>query len=463
MSPEPSEDPDGLRPDSRVSGTIVPPGSKSMAQRALLLASVVPPGTAPSRLENLPAGEDVAATRGVLRDLGIVMRSAGATGDWLVEGGGRLGVPGASTCLNLGESGTLARCATALVGLAGRPDATFLLRPRGSLVQRRSDPLLAALRGAGAVVESCGESGSWPLEITPCGSVELLHLENPVSSQEVTALLLGFAARTNEARRRVSAIHVHGAIPSRPYLELTRAVLQRFGLELVEESSRDGSVFRLDGRLRSPEPALLVEPDLSSAAVALAAGCLSGGSVRVPGIGGESCQGDRRIVEHLAAFGCDAGAREGELLAAGAPKLAVASLDLSGEPDLAPVLAIVAAAAARATGQPSRLEGLGTLRGKESDRLAVLEAGLRAAGWEARAQADTLTVGPPREPGTAQRDPHARRIVLDDAGDHRMAFAFALLGLVQPDVFVNTPGSVAKSWPGFWSDLTRAGARRHRP
>ncbi|MBI5361693.1 MAG: 3-phosphoshikimate 1-carboxyvinyltransferase, partial [Planctomycetes bacterium] len=129
-----------------------------------------------------------------------------------------------------------------------------------------------------------------------------------------------------------------------------------------------------------------------------------------------------------------------------------AELDLEREPDLAPVLAAVAAAAAWNTGARSVLHGLGTLPGKESSRIAVLAEGLSALGFAAEAGKDSLAIAP-----------GARRanepVELDPRGDHRMAFAFALLGLLREGVFVRDPACVGKSWPGFWTDLARAGVR----
>ncbi len=208
--------------------------------------------------------------------------------------------------------------------------------------------------------------------------------------------------------------------------------------------------FELRGGLRAPEDPLLVEPDASSAAVVLAAGCLSGGSVEVRGLGSASSQGDVRVVEHLSRFGCRAEALHDRLRAQGLPQRE-ASLDLSGEPDLAPVLAAVAAAHAWRGGAGSLLTGLATLQHKESPRIEVLAHGFETAGIACESGTDYLRVGP-RQAGDV------RDVLLDPRGDHRMAFAFALLGLARPGVRVKDARCVDKSWPGFWSELQRLGA-----
>ncbi len=191
----------------------------------------------------------------------------------------------------------------------------------------------------------------------------------------------------------------------------------------------------MTGPLRAPAAPIAIEPDASSAAVLLAAARISGGAVEIENLAPHSAQPDARAADLIARV--DAGG---------------ADLDVSGSPDLAPVLAAVAAAAALRQGASTRLRGLATLPGKESSRIEVLARGLESLGLAARAGTDALEI----EPGTRARPP--REVRLDPAGDHRMAFAFALLGLVADGVWVLDPLCVAKSWPGFWGELERLGA-----
>ncbi len=338
----------------------------------------------------------------------------------------------------------MARLATAAFAFCGDAGRAGTIDVRGTLTGRSSAALFDALRSAGVRTDP-GDASRWPARITPIGPPNQVVLANPKSSQEVSALLVALAAWPGEA-----TLTVRGPIPSRPYLALTVDALAQFGARVSETVDADGAAqFHVTGPLRAPEVPIAIEADASAAAVALAAGCLSGGDAIVSGIGRGSRQGDARIVEHLAAFGCAAESRETELRASGRPTRA-ADLDLAGEPDLAPVLAAVAAGAALASGGTSRLVGLATLPGKESSRIEVLAAGLTACGFTAIATHAALTIGP----GTSC----APSTALDSHGDHRMAFAFALLGLVVHGVQVKSPGCVAKSWPGFWRDIERAGA-----
>jgi 3-phosphoshikimate 1-carboxyvinyltransferase len=269
-----------------------------------------------------------------------------------------------------------------------------------------------------------------------------LLLEQPVSSQELSALLLALSAWPDETQ-----IRVVGTLPSRPYVELTRSVLAQFGASVGGTEA----CWSVRGPLRAPADPVRIEPDASAAAVLLAAAVVSEGEVRVEGLGNRSAQGDWRIVEFLQALGGECSAEERSLLARGRVQRA-ACLSLQSHPDLAPVLAGVGAAHAWRGGEALRMEGLGTLPHKESSRIEVLARGFRQAGLEVAHGSDWMQIGP-RLASAAQP------VRLDPAGDHRMVFAFALLGLVRPDTAIAGVDCVRKSWPGFFEELCRLGAR----
>jgi 3-phosphoshikimate 1-carboxyvinyltransferase len=436
----------GLGPDSCVHGRFRPGGSKSLAQRALLLAAVA---RGESEIEGLSGADDVRSALGALQALGVAYERTGPTRGRVrgIPPGPEIGLE-AHGEVRAGESGTLARLATALLALSSRSGSRWTITASGSLLFRRSVPLFEALASAGVELARANLPGTWPVELVAVAAPRALELVHPVSSQEVSGLLLALAAHEGER-----VLRVRGPIPSAPYLRMTIGLLEAFGASAVTEAAGAGEQrFRVRGPLRAPESPLVLEPDASSAAVALAAACLSGGELLVPDLGRGSAQGDVRIVEHLVAFGCEARLDAKGLRARGFPARGV-ELDLAGEPDLGPVLAAVAAGAALRHGATSVLRGLATLPGKESDRLSVLAAGLARLGFAAEAGTDFLRIAP----GVA-RDKGAR-VLLDPRGDHRMTFAFALLGCLRPDVLVLDPDCVAKSWGSFWSDLERLGAR----
>jgi 3-phosphoshikimate 1-carboxyvinyltransferase len=433
----------GLRPSAAVRGDFRAPGSKSIAQRALVIAGLC---AEPVRIAGLPEGEDVRAACELLRGVGVeVERLApaavrvrgippGPHRGWL-----------AREPIAVGESGTLARFALAAAGLCGRAEQRVEVVARGTLAGRASRPLLRALREAGVAVER----ETWPIVLRPIGPPSELRLVDPISSQEVSALCIALAAWPDEIR-----LEVDGAIPSRPYAAMTLRLLGRFGVRIDARERNNGASFAIRGPLRAPSEPIVIEPDASLAAVALAAACLSGGEVKCGGLTLDALQGDVRMVEHLREFGCRSLALADGLVASGFPQHG-ARIDCSDTPDLAPVLAIVAAGAALVADDAqagSELTGLETLPGKESSRIEVLARGLRDAGWSVVASSNSLRIG--RRANTSNSP-----VVLDPSGDHRMAFAFALLGLLRPGVDVAHPECVGKSWPSFWDDLARLGAK----
>jgi 3-phosphoshikimate 1-carboxyvinyltransferase len=410
----------GLRPGREIRGSLRVPGSKSIAQRVLLAGSLASGRT---RIAGLPRGGDVDAAL-------VLIESAGARVERLAPAaiaitgrppGPHRGLAPADP-VSAGESGTLARLATAALALASSPGKRYEIRAEGTLLRRESRALFEALERAGVEVEHLGRADGWPARVRSIGPPSTLRIEHPGSSQEVSALLLAASAWPDEI-----TVEVEGEVPSRPYLELTRAVLKRFGPRPL---------------VAPPDP-IEIEPDASSAAVLLAAGCLSGGRALALGLQEDSAQPDARAVGLFAHLGCRTGWEDAGPWAEGTPDRG-AIIDCADTPDLAPVLAALAAAAAIRAGASSRLTGLGTLSGKESDRIAVLARGLAAVGLDLRSGRDWLEIGP---------SARIRGAVLDPQGDHRMAFAFALLGLVVDGVSVSDSGCVAKSWPGFWEDL----------
>jgi 3-phosphoshikimate 1-carboxyvinyltransferase len=424
----------GLDPGRRIRGTLRPPGSKSLAIRSLLAAGLTPGRTV---LEGVSRGDDVRAALRVLRTCGVEIAELGE-GRVSVDGLDPLAW-GSTAPVDCGESGTLARLMLAVLGFCPRPGTASVVTARGTLLSRFSTPLLSTLRAGGVGVSEHSSRGSWPVTLESAPPGPELRLDSPSSSQELSGLLLALAGAGQGG-----AVKLVGDLPSRPYVRMTIDVLGDFGVTVSGESLSDGECFTVEGTLRIPTTSVAIEPDASAAAVALAAGCLSGGEVEVPGFGEESRQGDVAIVRYLREFGCVAEYRGGTLRSGGFPTRG-ASLDLAGEPDLAPVLAAVAGAVAPAV---SRLSGLETLNAKESRRVDVLAEGLRLAGIAVEVGGDGawMEIG-----GEARKG--ADRILLDPHGDHRMAFAFALLGLVRSGVRVSSPECVAKSWPDFWEAL----------
>jgi 3-phosphoshikimate 1-carboxyvinyltransferase len=438
----------GVSRDSRVAGDVALPASKSIAQRRLLLAAAAHGRT---RLAGLPRGGDVDAARTLAARLATGVRQL-APAALEIEGappGPHRGfaprVP-----LEVGESGTLARLATALLALAAHAGARARIEARGTLLARASSPLFDALRAAGAGIEHHALRDGWPCSTRAIGPPSTVRLLDPISSQEVSALLFALACWPGEG-----LLEVRGRIPSLSYARLSTRELARFGVVVeAREVDSSASSWLVHGPLRAPDSPLPTEPDASAAAVALALGALGVGEVRTA-LGRDSSQGDARIVEHLRAFGARAAWIDGGSACAGVD-LVGATLDLEDTPDLAPVLAAVAIVAALRHGASSDLRGLAALNRKESRRLDELAQFARRAGCSVAVHGDArLEIGP--------GGPPPAELVLDARGDHRLAFAGALLGSALPGVLVAGAECVAKSWPGFWRDIADAGAVLHGP
>lgn len=255
-----------------------------------------------------------------------------------------------------------------------------------------------------------------------------------VSSQFASSLLLAAPLMPEGLDLRLVSPPV-----SRSYLDLTLGVMARFGARTARRGYERFAV--------GPGPyrgtAYAVEGDWSSASYLFALAAALGGRVTVPNLDPGSAQGDRRFVAALGEMGCRVSSGPGGVTVEREGPLRGIDVEMSSAPDTVQTLAVVAALA----GSPTRIAGVGHLRHKESDRLAVTADRLRSLGAGARVEEDALVVVPgPLSGGT-----------VDPEGDHRTAMAFAVLGLAVGRVAIEDPGCVEKSWPGFWDALRGAG------
>jgi 3-phosphoshikimate 1-carboxyvinyltransferase len=261
------------------------------------------------------------------------------------------------------------------------------------------------------------------------------------SSQFLSGLLLAAPYLAGGLR-----IEVTTRLVSRPYVELTRAVMAAFGVDVAEAP---GPAFVVPaGAYRATDYA--VEPDASAAAYLLAAAALVGGRVTVEGLGAGSRQGDARFADLLARMGArvERTATATSVVGTGGRLAGLGGVDLADMPDMAPTVAVLAAFA----DGPTRVTGVGFIRGHETDRIAAVVTELGRLGVEAAAEPDGFVV----RPGAV----HGGEVATYD--DHRMAMSFALAGLRVPGVTIAGPGCVAKTFPGFWSALESLGGQRAR-
>ena len=399
---------------------VVLPGSKSITNRALVCAALA---DGRSTLRGALFADDTLAMLGVLDGLGITTEADEESATIVVDGcGGEL--PGVETEVDANQSGTTARFAVPLAALGAAP---VVVDAHPQMRGRPMGDQFAALRTMGVTIEELGEPDRLPARITGPIAGAVTSLPGDTSSQFITGLLL--AGGTSSMR-----VSLTGEIISRPYIEMTGAVMASFGAEVDDDGDRTWTV---GGGYTGTD--YRIEPDASAASYFLAAAAITGGRVRVTGLGRDALQGDVAFAEVLGQMGCTVDLGDDFVEVSGRAHRGV-DVDLSDISDTAPTLAVVAAFA----DSPTRVDGIGFIRDKESDRVAGPVTELRRAGVDAEEHDDGFVISPDGRPNP---------VAFHTYDDHRMAMAFALVGLVVDGVEIRDPGCVAKTFPGFFTAL----------
>jgi 3-phosphoshikimate 1-carboxyvinyltransferase len=408
-----------IKPLEYVEATLTLPGSKSYTHRALIAAALAP---GESILANALKAEDTELTARALVRLGAALDWQGHT--VRVQGTGGLLVPVAESIF-LGNSGTSMRFLTAVTALG---QGTYRLAGTPRLSERPMGELLEALGHLG--VRATSEKGNnCPPIIIQGGGFTGGHtsLSGAVSSQYLSALLL-----MGPLAPRGVEIDITGELVSRPYVDITLAVLGAFGITYSREAYQR---FVLPGGQSYQSRHYDIEADASSASYFWAAAALTGGRVTIANLDLESVQGDIDFLSVLARLGCRLTSGPEGLTVEGGPLKGI-HMDMSAMPDLVPTLGVLAAFAEGET----VVSGVAHLLHKESNRLAAVVTELTKMGITAEETPDGLRV----VGGT----PHGAEI--DTYQDHRIAMSFAVAGLKTPGVVIRDPDVVAKSFPDFW-------------
>lgn len=421
-----------LQPIQRVNGTVNLPGSKSVSNRALLLAALAR-GT--TRLTNLLDSDDVRHMLNALSALGVSYRLSADRTECEVDGLGQaFTVPtspdNSPLTLFLGNAGTAMRPLTAAL-CAGHGEVILTGEPR--MKERPIGHLVDALRQAGANITYLEQEHYPPLLIQgntlQGGRVEI---DGSVSSQFLTAFLMAAPLFSGDTE-----LHIRGELVSKPYIDITLHIMAVFGVQVRHENYQ---VFHICGQQQYESPGdYLVEGDASSASYFLAAAAIRGGTVRVTGIGRRSVQGDVRFADVLEKMGahirwaddyveCERGILNG------------VDLDLNHIPDAAMT---IATAALFADGETC-IRNVYNWRVKETDRLAAMAAELRKVGAEVEEGHDYIRIVPPV---------HLQHAEITTYNDHRMAMCFSLVALSDTPVTILDPGCTSKTFPDYFTRL----------
>jgi 3-phosphoshikimate 1-carboxyvinyltransferase len=404
-------------------GTVRLPGSKSISNRVLLLAALAEGET---EVRDLLASDDTVRMLDALKTLGIGVAYRGGENWSILGGGGNFPVKHAE--LFLGNAGTAFRPLTAALALAG---GDYVLKGVARMHERPIGDLVDGLRQLGADVTYLGNDGFPPLHLKPAtiqpGGV--VKVRGDVSSQFLTGLLMALPL-TGEA----ATVDVVGELISKPYIEITLAIMARFGVKVQREGWQRFTV-PAGSHYVSPGT-VYVEGDASSASYFLALGAIGGGPVRVEGVGRDSIQGDVKFAEALVKMGAQIEMGP-NWMEARSPKggLLAVDLDCNHIPDAAMTLATTALFAKGTT----TLRNIASWRVKETDRIAAMATELRKLGAVVEEGEDFICVTPA----------NLKLAAIDTYDDHRMAMCFSLAAFGTP-LRINDPKCVAKTFPDYF-------------
>jgi 3-phosphoshikimate 1-carboxyvinyltransferase len=431
-----------IGPFTRAQGSIVLPGSKSISNRALLLAAL---STGTTTLKNLLDADDTQVMRNALRQLGLTVTDK-ADNICVLEGcGGKFPIRDAD--LFMGNAGTAMRPLTAALAMQG---GNYRLSGVARMHERPIRDLVDGLRQVGAKIDYKLQEGYPPIQISNADIQikDIVKVRGDVSSQFLTALLMALPLVASEHVR----IEVIGELISRPYIDITLKLMARFGIHVdcpdahsfIIPAKTSDSIYKSPGQLS-------VEGDASSASYFLALGAIGGGPIRVLGVGRDSIQGDVAFADALALMGANITAGENWIEVAGIKntngKLNGITIDCTEIPDAAMTLAV---AALFAEG-PTRLNNIASWRVKETDRIAAMAKELKKVGAIVEEGSDYIVVQAP----ASQNDWNAPSEGIDTYDDHRMAMCFSLAAFGPHALKINDPNCVAKTFPRYFAEFAK--------
>lgn len=427
-----------------INASVRVPGSKSLTNRALLIAALAEGKTT---LKNALFSDDSHYFANALRDLGFRVEEDEEKSEMSVWGlGGK--IPATSAELFIGNAGTAARFLTAFLNLG---NGEYILDGEPRMRERPIGDLVDALVPLGAKITSpCSDDFSRhaglkpslqggemypPLTITASGlKGGKTQLAGNISSQYLSALLMTAPYAKNPVE-----IEITTELFSKPYVDMTIAIMQNFGIEI----ERNGyQFFKVSPSTYSPITNYLIESDASAASYFFAAPALLGGTLCVENISRQSVQGDIDFLDVLAEMGCKVDEEENAIRITHHGSLHGIDIDMSNIPDTAQTLAAIAPFAS----SPTRIRGIASARVKETDRVSAVCNELTRLGVQVEEYEDGMKIYPCEKIQPA---------LVQTYNDHRMTMAFSLIGLRAEGVQIENPGCVSKTFPNYFEVLER--------
>jgi 3-phosphoshikimate 1-carboxyvinyltransferase len=413
-----------IEPSGPINATVVPPGSKSITNRALICAALA---QGQSTLSGALDSEDTRVMIEALGRLGIgVQHDRGAKIVAVSGCGGRLTTAGAD--LFIANSGTSVRFLTAMVPIG---HGNYRLHGTPRMHERPIADLLDALEQLGVDARSELQTGNPPVVVNADGLPGgRASVAGGISSQFLSGLLMV----APYARRQVELV-VQGTLVSKPYVEMTLAVMRAFGVHIEPD---DLQSFVIPTTAGYQATSYNIEPDASAASYFFAAAAITGGEVTVKGLSSSSIQGDVAFCDCLRQMGCQVEYGHDSITVTGRPLNGI-DVDMNAISDTVQTLSAVALFAEG----PTTVRNVGHIRHKETDRLAALACELRKLGAEVDEHEDGLRITPGK----------LCPAWIDTYDDHRMAMSLSLVGLATPGVVIRDPDCTAKTYPEFFKDL----------
>ncbi|MGF1694704.1 3-phosphoshikimate 1-carboxyvinyltransferase [Vibrio lamellibrachiae] len=422
-----------LQPIEKVNGVVNLPGSKSVSNRALLLAALAK-GT--TRLTNLLDSDDIRHMLNALTQLGVTYQlSQDKTVCEVVGLGEAFNVEHAQE-LFLGNAGTAMRPLAAALCLGS---GEFVLTGEPRMKERPIGHLVNALRQAGANIEYLENENYPPLKIKATGLESgSVSIDGSISSQFLTAFLMSAPLAKGDV-----TINIEGELVSKPYIDITLHIMKQFGVEVINNNYQ--SFIIKAGQSYVAPGDFLVEGDASSASYFLAAAAIKGGEIKVTGIGKNSIQGDIQFADALEKMGAEIEWGDDYVISR-CGELNAIDMDYNHIPDAAMTIATTALFAKGTTA----IRNVYNWRVKETDRLAAMATELRKVGAEVEEGEDYIIIKPTSE---------LKHAAIDTYDDHRMAMCFSLVALSDTAVTINDPKCTSKTFPGYFEKLSELSAK----